>query len=159
MRTASLPHGMCKRGDVYYACFRAGGRQIRKKLSRDFGTAKIIFADLWLSHRGISEDEWKKLEAGWESRKKSPSKFVYFIEDQARNAVKIGRARDCDQRLSELQCGNSSPLKLIAFYECNDAVNFEYSLHEKFHRHRITREWFSMCEEIRNYINETCDFT
>ena len=42
-RQRKLPPGMQLRGTVYYSCFRAGGRQVRKRLSTDFDAAcKIL---------------------------------------------------------------------------------------------------------------------
>ena len=41
-----LPPGMRKRGNVYYAWFRSNGQLIRKRLSSDFRTAKIMLNDM-----------------------------------------------------------------------------------------------------------------
>ena len=43
---------------------------------------------------------------------------VYFILDTASNAVKIGKANNIEQRMSDLQTGNPNPLKLIHEIEC-----------------------------------------
>ncbi len=45
-RKRKLPPGMQLRGTVYYSCFRAGGRQVRKRLSTDFDAACKILNDL-----------------------------------------------------------------------------------------------------------------
>ncbi len=45
-RQRKLPPGMQLRGTVYYSCFRAGGRQVRKRLSTDFDAACMILNDL-----------------------------------------------------------------------------------------------------------------
>lgn len=42
----NLPDGMCMRGKVYHADFRAGGRRIRKRLSRNFKTASQLLIEL-----------------------------------------------------------------------------------------------------------------
>ena len=41
-----LPEGMVKRGRTYHADFRAGGRRIRRKLSRNLTTAKQVLIEL-----------------------------------------------------------------------------------------------------------------
>ena len=45
-RRRKLPAGMWQRGGVYYANFRSGGQHIRRKLSRDFDTAKKMLNEL-----------------------------------------------------------------------------------------------------------------
>ena len=47
MATAkNLPDGLIQRGNVYWADFRAGGRRIRKSLSRNLKTAKQLLIEL-----------------------------------------------------------------------------------------------------------------
>ena len=41
-----MPRGMHLRGDVFYSCFRANGKQVRKRLSSDFDTAKKMLNEL-----------------------------------------------------------------------------------------------------------------
>lgn len=50
MAKRKLPTCMYLRGDVYYAAFRSGGRLVRKRLSRNFQTAKRLLNEL-LSRR------------------------------------------------------------------------------------------------------------
>ena len=45
-RKLSLPKGMIKRGDTYYAAFRRGGRLVRKRLSTDKTAAVVILNDM-----------------------------------------------------------------------------------------------------------------
>lgn len=45
-RPKKLPDGMYKRGKVYYARFRAGGRQIRKRLSTNYTAACELLNDM-----------------------------------------------------------------------------------------------------------------
>ena len=45
-RRRSLPSGLWKRGNIYYSCFRAGGRLIRKRLSSDLRTATQMLNEL-----------------------------------------------------------------------------------------------------------------
>ncbi|MHC4407254.1 MAG: hypothetical protein ACYTG0_47195 [Planctomycetota bacterium] len=44
--TPNLPDGMARRGTVYWADFRAGGRRIRKSLSRNLKTARQLLIEL-----------------------------------------------------------------------------------------------------------------
>jgi len=43
---SQLPEGMVKRGKTYHADFRAGGRRIRRKLSRNLTTAKQLLIEV-----------------------------------------------------------------------------------------------------------------
>lgn len=45
-RQRKLPPGMQSRGGVYYSCFRAHGRQVRKRLSSDFDAACKMLNEL-----------------------------------------------------------------------------------------------------------------
>jgi hypothetical protein len=70
---------------------------------------------------------------------------VYFILDSASNAVKIGKANNAQQRLSDLQTGNPNPLKLIHEINCESEEQsflLEQTLHKKFKKLRISGEWF-----------------
>ncbi len=46
MSKAKLPDGMVLRGKTYHADFRAGGRRVRRKLSRKLATAKELLIEL-----------------------------------------------------------------------------------------------------------------
>ena len=45
-RTKKLPKGLWKRGNIYYARFRHGGRMVQKRLSSDLDVAKVALNDL-----------------------------------------------------------------------------------------------------------------
>ncbi len=70
-RKTKLPAGMWQRGQVYYARFSSQGRLVRKRLSTDFATAKLLLNDLMArSDRGdfgyLDNDyPWKELRAAF----------------------------------------------------------------------------------------------
>lgn len=71
--------------------------------------------------------------------------FVYCIFDEKSNAVKIGKANNIDERLADLQTGNSNSLKLIGCVECKSEEHsfwLEKKLHKKFKHLLIRGEWF-----------------
>lgn len=45
-RPKKLPPGMWQRGEVYYARFKANGREVRKRLSTDLAAAKLLLNEL-----------------------------------------------------------------------------------------------------------------
>ena len=71
-RKAKLPSGMCRRGETYYARFSSNGRTVRKRLSRDLRTAKLLLNDLMArSDRadfGYLDNDcpWKELRVAFE---------------------------------------------------------------------------------------------
>ncbi len=78
-------------------------------------------------------------------------RLIYFIQDQATLAIKIGCSSDPQKRLEGLQTSSPSPLKLLA----TTVGDFkeEKELHERFEDHRLTGEWFkphdNLLEEIQ----------
>lgn len=78
---------------------------------------------------------------------------VYFITDEKREYIKIGRTTDLKNRLTQLQTG--SPIDLILEYHVlsEDVVSTENKFHEKFNEHRKRGEWFVYSEEIRSFIS------
>ncbi len=70
-RKAKLPSGMWQRGETYYARFSSNGRTVRKRLSTDLETAKLLLNDLRArSDRGdfgyLDNDyPWKELRTAF----------------------------------------------------------------------------------------------
>ena len=77
--------------------------------------------------------------------------WIYFILDARNNAIKIGYSKNPLQRLSELQVGNSTQLRLIKTIE--GGVNVERKLHTKFKDLRISGEWFQASQELMRFID------
>ncbi len=78
------------------------------------------------------------------------SNWIYFIECESSRFVKIGRSVNIKERLSSLQAGNPSKLKLIAKVNCGQlvfAAKLESKLHEIFSDYRVRGEWFSFTKE------------
>lgn len=79
------------------------------------------------------------------------SGFVYFIACEPMSAVKIGYTR-CSPyaRLSALQTGCPSPLKLLAYVPAT--IDEEGRLHEAFAPLHIQGEWFRDDLKLRDLI-------
>lgn len=80
------------------------------------------------------------------------NQYVYFIGCEPMEAVKIGRtALQPHARLSALQTGCPSPLKLLAYFPgtCDD----ERRLHEAFAPLHIHLEWFRLCGKLEDLIS------
>ena len=66
---------------------------------------------------------------------------LYIIQSDMSGNIKIGRSKDPQKRLKQLQTGNPNKLKLIAFFEGEGWK--EKIIHEKLRRYRLKGEWFS----------------
>jgi|LauGreDrversion4_2_1035121.scaffolds.fasta_scaffold66033_2 hypothetical protein len=67
---------------------------------------------------------------------------LYFIQmTEAPYHFKIGRAKDPNKRLKQLQTGSSIKLKLVHIFE--GLGNKEKMLHEELDRWRLEGEWFA----------------
>lgn len=76
---------------------------------------------------------------------------VYFILDSVSNAVKIGKANNIQERLSDLQTGNPNPLTLVHHIDCGtveESFLLEQDLHRKYKSLRKIGEWFTYDETI-----------
>lgn len=70
--------------------------------------------------------------------------YVYFIQ-AGKGAIKIGRAKNVDRRLKELQVGNPQELTVLATipHETEKgAKDMEQHLHDTLKSKRIRGEWF-----------------
>lgn len=75
----------------------------------------------------------------WRDTLPNPS-FVYFIQHGDGGPVKIGRSREPDKRIGDLQTGN--PRELHLRHVIPGDIRVEKELHRRFWPARIRREWF-----------------
>ena len=80
------------------------------------------------------------------------SEFVYFIKNTETNRFKIGRTKNVEERLCQLQTGNDCPLVLYKIIPSENSAELETSLHNKFADYHIRGEWFSISEEQINLV-------
>ena len=82
------------------------------------------------------------------------TEYVYFIHSEESNAVKIGRAKDVDQRLKSLQTAHPHRLKVIRTFKVKGgkaAKELENSLHQKFDDIILSGEWFKAEQELFDF--------
>jgi hypothetical protein len=70
--------------------------------------------------------------------------WVYFVQAPC-GSIKIGRARNVEFRIRELQCANPQKLTLLAV--ALDG-NREAEYHRRFAEHRMQGEWFQPHADI-----------
>ena len=69
--------------------------------------------------------------------------FVYAIREKETGNIKLGISRDPQQRVKQLQTGNSSELELVAVRPAVNGYASEKELHSDAGAYRIRGEWFS----------------
>jgi len=67
---------------------------------------------------------------------------LYFIQSANTGMIKIGRSKNPEKRLKQLQTGSPNKLKLIAVFE--DMGDEEYGLHQRLREYKVRSngEWF-----------------
>lgn len=120
-------------------------RVTRRKIYSEPGDPSF-YAEL--RRAGANERGWKKVVGRTETKIKTG--FVYFVEAVGLGAVKIGWAKDVTRRLRSMQSGCPVDLRLLG---CFSAVPVdEAMLHAKFAHLRMRREWFTLSDEISDYV-------
>jgi hypothetical protein len=71
-----------------------------------------------------------------------PDGFVYVLE--AGPYYKIGRTRTLTTRIKTLNIQLPFPVTCIAAFPCEEASRSEAELHERFEKHRVNGEWFTL---------------
>jgi hypothetical protein len=83
--------------------------------------------------------------------------YVYFIKAKSKPPmVKIGRAKDPEHRLVELQIGCPFELKLVGKLKCRSEEHTseaERHLHHLFRRDRQRGEWFKYINNVPRIIS------
>lgn len=82
--------------------------------------------------------------------------YLYAIQDSSTGYVKLGYSNDPDQRLCELQTGNSSVLRVVHRAKIREdrARPVEQQLHQELNHHRVRGEWFDLNEHsAKNMID------
>lgn len=88
---------------------------------------------------------------------------VYFIvaKNQSKRLLKIGKARDVDRRLSQIQVGCPYHASLFSVIQCKDdkqAFAVEAAAHKVFHNYRVRNngEWFRFTKHIQSEVERFC---
>jgi len=79
---------------------------------------------------------------------------VYFIRSE--EYIKIGHAVDVNSRLVELQVGSPIELELLGTITSDDDLEMETVLHNLFSDNHVRGEWFRVCSEIYDYLEQKC---
>lgn len=71
--------------------------------------------------------------------------YLYIIQNEDNNYVKIGVTNNIDRRLTELQTASDSNLNIVYMSpKCDNAYELERRVHDHFSAYRKNGEWFSI---------------
>lgn len=93
--------------------------------------------------------KYLKPAAVWPASQTAES-YVYFIEAEGLERIKIGRAADPQRRLLQLQTASPAPLRLVCSIPGGSFE--EESMHKLFASDRIQLEWFHATPRVRAFI-------
>lgn len=149
-----LPRRLYWRGGVLWGRVMVKGREHRMSLRTN---------DVELARQRIEEERERLIDAAYygragltqkpaEWKPKGPKGFIYFV--QAGDSIKIGFAKNWQQRLQSLQTGNSRRLKVLRVI-AGDLAD-EKKIHKRFHGLRQSGEWFMADAELLAWIEAGC---
>jgi Meiotically up-regulated gene 113 len=111
-----------------------GKRNLSRAVTEALGLRKVYIADTRPKPREITRDSF------------------YFIA--CNGHIKIGvTSMPIEKRLGTLSTGSAGKMTVLAVIK-NASVSVEHSLHERFAKYRVRREWFKAAPEILAYIEE-----
>ena len=85
-------------------------------------------------------------------------RYVYFVQGELTQHIKIGIAWEPEKRLIDLQVGSPDKLKiLLAFRTTHSAQTTERHLHQRFWLYHLHGEWFKPGPELLQFIKECQD--
>lgn len=106
--------------------------------------------DEWVAYPVPIIEGWRQaiLEHG------PPRGWVYFIEAEGTDLVKIGSSADPRRRLYQLQTGSGHRLRLIGAMPTPTPSGTEAFVHRRFRYNRVRPdgEWFTARSSLRRYI-------
>ena len=86
--------------------------------------------------------------------------YVYLIGESDRdNNYKIGstKCKDINNRLKQLQTGNSSELYIKNYFETDNPFKLEKMMHNHFKSINLIGEWFELSEDDVKQFKSICE--
>lgn len=85
--------------------------------------------------------------------------YVYLLGDWEKDGVyKIGVTRGkVENRIKELQTGNSGEIFLVSSYESSHPFKMEKMLHQRYYGKKVLNEWFSLTADEVIKFKKDCE--
>jgi len=81
------------------------------------------------------------------------NQYVYLINIHGFSYYKIGKTRNLESRIVEIQCANPFEVRLFSQYCVDDMAFVESVLHCQFQEQHIRGEWFDLSHDDLNKID------
>jgi hypothetical protein len=85
---------------------------------------------------------------------RAPIGCVYFVLNEGKNLVKIGKALNLKNRLSSLQTSSADNLCVAGRIVAKNPERLEARLHKRFNKLRVRGEWFQYTDELKIFITK-----
>lgn len=102
---------------------------------------KAVVAKSIIEKVGTLDEIWKALE-NFEVPEDIPDMYVYAIREKDTGNIKLGISKNPQERLKQLQTGNSSELELVAYRRAENRYVDEKEQHKINSEFHINGEWF-----------------
>lgn len=99
----------------------------------------------------FDESELRKNLSVQDGETNSQLPFVYFIQSEKTDLVKIGQTLQPHQRLTALQTGSPDKLRILKVIHARE--NAEKLLHQHFESDKSHGEWFNPSQRLVNFID------
>ena len=113
-------------------------------------------------YRSVSDKELNEYNISKSTRYKVPGDsppivgYIYLLMSE-NGYYKIGRTTNIQKRLKAIQREYPIEIKLLHFWECDNYIEVESTLHELYKEYRRGKtEWFSLPQDI---VNDICDMS
>lgn len=83
--------------------------------------------------------------------------FIYLIQNKETGHFKIGRTKNINKRIKQLQTGSSGELVLVDKFKSNYASKLESYLHNIYSGYNIGGEWFDLCYSNVTKFKPMCE--
>lgn len=83
-------------------------------------------------------------------------KYIYLINSEGTNKYKIGIAKNPNERVKQLQTGNSEKLEIVEIYKSKYASKIEKNFHRRYNYTSLLGEWFIFNEKEETKFIEMC---
>lgn len=83
--------------------------------------------------------------------------FIYLIQNKETGHFKIGRTKNINKRIKQLQTGSSGELVLVDKFESDFASKLESYLHTIYSCYNTNGEWFDLCYSKVSEFKYLCE--
>lgn len=103
-------------------------------------------------NKRINDEQFGYLKEETRTTRNINKDYLYLIHNEELGFYKIGRSKNPNARIKNLNCASAYHLELL--YSLKGFGYMEPKIHEKFKHLRVNGEWFSCKEEIEIFFKD-----